>query len=233
MLFDSMDRVWDMIPMLAGDFGGNHLGDFLLKSDQLCGLKVTPMRVAPDLCVGFCISQLDSHFDSCPVLAEAPVDDKTGKVIRSPLSMSPPDHTSIPGFPGTELAQQQVPLPNLFPDNLFPDRLSYSETGRISTEGHEPSKLDFGAFAAACDLIRFNPDLFTESRHIGALGDVDAHRVLLACDQIIALQGPAEFVGLNADNGICCLVKVLFPAEYLGGHGVAFYFVDLFRQSSL
>ena len=73
--------------------------------------------------------------------------------------------------------------------------------------------------------MRFDPGFFRESWHVGALGNVDAYRVLFACYQIVALQSPAELVGLNADNGIGGLVKVLFPSEHLSGHRVALYFL--------
>ena len=64
-----------------------------------------------------------------------------------------------------------------------------------------------------------------ESRHIGALGDVDAYRILGARYKIIALQNPAELAGLYADDGIYRLIKVLFPAEHPGGYRVTLYFL--------
>jgi hypothetical protein len=49
--------------------------------------------------------------------------------------------------------------------------------------------------------------------------------VVLPGHQVISFEGPPKLVGLNAHNGIGGLVEVLAPAEHLGGHGIALYFV--------
>jgi hypothetical protein len=68
----------------------------------------------------------------------------------------------------------------------------------------------------------------------GAFREIAAHRclwgsrcgwVVLPGHQVIPFEGPPKLVGLNAHNGIGGLVEVLAPAEHLGGHGIALYFV--------
>jgi hypothetical protein len=49
--------------------------------------------------------------------------------------------------------------------------------------------------------------------------------IVLPGHQVIPFEGPSKLVGLNAYNRIGRLVEFLAPAEHLGGHGIALYFV--------
>ena len=57
--------------------------------------------------------------------------------------------------------------------------------------------------------------------------------IVLSGHQIIPFQGSSKLVGLNAYNRIGRLVEFLTPAENLGGHGIALYFVGPPGQRSV
>jgi len=66
---------------------------------------------------------------------------------------------------------------------------------------------------------------FLKQRHIGTFGDLDADGIVLPGHQVISFECSPKLVGLNAHNGISCLVEVFASAENLSGHGIALYFV--------